>query len=249
VGVGKNINQYLTLATPHVPFLFMSDAAAFSDAMPDPATDRTERHLCLLQELAELGMTMARAVVAQVVDAETPATDPGLAFSRIARAVRQTVALEARLAEDRQLRREKAAARDVEAGRLRAVRRKHEVRRCVEQAIEADASENDAEDLLGDLDERLDDGVYDFDFAERPVGELIARICRDLGVTPDWSLWEDEDWALKAATSDPSASRDVFSSSVGGGGPRYAMEGEPSRRDPSGSSPPPPCGRSPSPSG
>ncbi|MGZ6039172.1 MAG: hypothetical protein ACXWKR_10910, partial [Phenylobacterium sp.] len=31
----------------------------------------------------------------------------------------------------------------------------------------------------------------------RPLGELVARICRDLGVTPDWSRFRDEDWAIE----------------------------------------------------
>jgi len=29
----------------------------------------------------------------------------------------------------------------------------------------------------------------------RPVGELIALICRDLGLSPDWSLLAEEAWA------------------------------------------------------
>jgi hypothetical protein len=50
---------------------------------------------------------------------------------------------------------------------------------------------------LADLDERLED-ADDRDFVDRPIGELVAGICRDLGVTPDWSLWEDESWAIEA---------------------------------------------------
>ncbi len=49
------------------------------------------------------------------------------------------------------------------------------------------------------MHERLEDPDDEADFARRPIGELVARICQDLGVTPDWSLWEAEDWALGEA--------------------------------------------------
>jgi hypothetical protein len=32
---------------------------------------------------------------------------------------------------------------------------------------------------------------------------LVARICADLGVTPDWSLWEGEGWAIEYEKSLP----------------------------------------------
>src|SRR5260370_7024883 len=70
----------------------------------------------MLAELAEIGMDLARAVRRQALDhaeseqADAPQVDApdrigggdlALVFSRIARAARQTVALEAKLAEDR----------------------------------------------------------------------------------------------------------------------------------------------------
>ena len=41
----------------------------------------------------------------------------------------------------------------------------------------------------------------DDDFLERQVGELVARICKALDVTVDWSLWEDETWAIEEAAA------------------------------------------------
>jgi hypothetical protein len=39
------------------------------------------------------------------------------------------------------------------------------------------------------------------------VSELVARICKDLGVSVDWSLWEDEAWAIEeAAAREPALS-------------------------------------------
>ncbi|MDB5465469.1 MAG: hypothetical protein JWQ46_231, partial [Phenylobacterium sp.] len=115
----------------------------------------------------------------------------GLVFARIARAVRQTFALEARLAEDRRTAEAASAARHVE-------RRKTKVRTAVERVLDAEAVVSDAENLFYDLTERLETDYDEADFADRPIGELVARICRDLGVTPDWSLWQDEDWAIDA---------------------------------------------------
>jgi hypothetical protein len=191
----------LTLGQIYVLVLFMNDAASPIDAVPgDPSEDRAERRFRALQELTEIGMDLAREVRRQVLDpaAEAPGADLGLAFSRIARAVRQTVALEAKLDQDRQKSQAEAASRLAVETRLRGIRRKTKVRDIVERVIETEARESDAERLLDDLDERLED-ADDTDFADRSVGELVAGICRDLGVTPDWGLWEDEDWGIEAA--------------------------------------------------
>jgi hypothetical protein len=88
-----------------------------------------------------------------------------------------------------------------EAARAPVERRARLVRRAVAQAIEADAEEGELEQLFDDLDERLADREDDDDFLDRPVSELVARICKDLGVSVDWSLWEDEAWAIEEAAA------------------------------------------------
>ncbi|MDB5464527.1 MAG: hypothetical protein JWP23_2916 [Phenylobacterium sp.] len=167
------------------------------------AEARAERHLRMLQELAEIGMDLARSVQRQAhgqAATDHGAADLGLVFSRIARAVRQTVALEAKLAEDRQKTQAERAPLTV-ADRWRSARRKRQVKEIVAEAIGSEVGEFDVERLFDDLDERLADGDEEADFAERPIGELVARICRDLGVTPDWSLWHDDDWAIEEAAA------------------------------------------------
>jgi hypothetical protein len=171
----------------------MASAVAPADLTASDET-RTERHLRLLAELAELGMTLARTVVAQAEEAPSVG-DPGLMLSRIARAVRQTLALEAKLAEDHQVRRQRET-------RELGFRRQAKVRRIVEQAIEADADDSEIDNLLCDLNERLDDRD-DTDFTDRPLIEVVAAICRDLGVTFDPSLWQDEDWAIEDPSPPP----------------------------------------------
>lgn len=173
------------------------------DPQPDDSAEaRTARHLRGLAELGEIGLELARLVRRKAV--EQAAANPdgavdeslGLVFARIARAVRQTFALEAKLAEDRRTAEAATTARRVE-------RRKTRVRTAVERVLDAEAEESDAENLFYDLTERLETDYDDADFAGRPIGELVARICRDLGVTPDWSLWQDEDWAIEARGTEP----------------------------------------------
>jgi hypothetical protein len=168
---------------------------------PEAPEDRAERHLAVLRELAGIGMDLARKVQRQADQSDTVPAELVLTFSRIARAVRQTVALEARLADDRLTRRRKVEADERAERYARGRARKAAVKDIVERVIDA-GDGHDTERLLDDLDERLDDPSDDADFAERPLGELVAAICRDLGVTLDWSLFEAEDWAISA---DPAA--------------------------------------------
>ena len=76
----------------------------------------------------------------------------------------------------------------------------------VEQAIEAaqdpKGDGSDTERRLDHLDERLLDEDEIVSFGTLPIGASIARICASLGLTPDWSLWEDEDWAIEEAETD-----------------------------------------------
>src|SRR6185369_8311262 len=129
--------------------------------------------------------------------------DLGLMFTRIARAVRQTVALETRVAADRGTAQAQHAAPLAGEARTQLSRRKDKLRRIVEQAIEAEAHGSEAEHLLLDLDERLDGAEDDADFADAPIADQVARLCADLGVTPDWTLWEDQDWAIAYEKSRP----------------------------------------------
>ncbi len=184
-----------------------------SSCPPDSAREtdeeRTDRHLAVLKELTEIGMRVARAVEAQATGEAAPdapqivSTDLGLTLSRIARAVRQTVALEARLAEDRRAGQAQRAAKLAQETKVRSWLRKAKVQDIVERAIEAQESGDRAEDLLSDLAERLADPDDEALFADRPLPELVARICRDLGVTPPTVLWDETDWGIAPAATPP----------------------------------------------
>jgi hypothetical protein len=204
----------------------MADSSAILEPAPDDLEDRVEAPVCsaetlraqqlaMLQELAEIGMQMARAVRDEALapaepadeDAPRPASrfgngDLGLVYSRIARAVRQTLALQMRVAEDIEKVRVQGEQRRVAAIRQAMEERQTEIRDYVAEAIEAEAvelkkPEREIERLLDDLDERLEAGDYDDALDDAPIGELVARICADLGVIPDWDLWDDHDWAAE----------------------------------------------------
>jgi hypothetical protein len=197
-------------------------AEGFARSEDDEAGLRHERHLAILQELTAIGMDIARAVRCQAMEAAKPAVDGWVAppegprdftalFACISRAVRLTVAFEAKLAEERRqwLRSsetERAAAR-AEAARCRAANetrrralKKAKVERIAKQGIESRTKDlQERYDLGRGLSERLREYERYDELGNRPIGEILARIFMDLGIRPDWQRWEREDWALEEA--------------------------------------------------
>ena len=191
----------------------------------------------MLAELAEIGMDLARHVRLQALGlAEAGAgdcwggaaaalpeaapsrvnargelgADLGLVFSRVARAVRQTVALEARLASDalaqsqgREQREAAAEARLAASERARVRKQKDRVRGLVEAAISAEAEGRDGENLRLDLDERLEDPDVEAELGWRPIGVIVAAICDDLGIKADLSHFTDAELGFDFAAMRP----------------------------------------------
>lgn len=188
-----------------------------------------ERQLWVLGRLAEAGLNVALAIEQQATAAAEdpdaaeppPTAEPGrvvqgpivqgpivqgdvaLAYARASRAVRLTVALQAKLIKDLQALDEAAARQrrgeQAEAERARLSRetaRKERVERIVERVIRAELGDADEADRLAEAAwERLDhDDIYG-DLSARPVGEIIACVCRDLGLSPDWGRLAEEAWA------------------------------------------------------
>jgi hypothetical protein len=113
----------------------------------------------------------------------------------------------AKAAAEREARRlERAQALAVADAQARD-RRRTAIHCVVEETIETEIEGEAAVDsLIADLYERLDEVEGDADFGERPIGEIVARICRDLGVTPDWRRWAGEGWAVEEARAQPPGS-------------------------------------------
>ncbi len=208
----------------------------FAETVPSCAccageAERLARRLAVLRDLTEAGMEIVATlrVEAQVqAQAQTQAlsrgeAEPGgracgdlaLTFSRVARAVRQTLALEARLVRDHQDD-ARAAPRPAEArppARSSAVLqperlgRHYEISRVIDHTIESGIADvGESERLFDAMTERLEDLADRPDFMDRPVGAVIAEICHALGLKPDWSLWADEAWAQEEAQTKPPGS-------------------------------------------
>ena len=161
------------------------------------------QHSRMLAELADIAMQLARAAGRRALaqaeietdgadhtgQGDAPQADPGLAFTRIARCVRQTLALQAKLAQAHRARADgvgglSAPWRPPE-GAIEALNAR--LRRMMDAAEDDEGDDEgddlddggDREDLLADLHERLDDP----DPAGRhppPAGEAVARLRRNL---------------------------------------------------------------------
>ena len=186
----------------------MTPPPASSDETPtaDFARPVLERQLAELSTLADIGMEIAeglRRLVAQATEPEAEPVDPvavTLAFSRVSRAVRLTFALQTEVIdklrgvgriEDYEARlasRDAApapAAVDVEEQRLRA--RKDDIAATVTGIIDekhkgAEGGEAH-ERCIREATERLKDADDLGDILARPFDEIIAQICRDLGLS------------------------------------------------------------------
>ncbi|MDB5475682.1 MAG: hypothetical protein JWP49_1193, partial [Phenylobacterium sp.] len=153
--------------------------------MCDPQREMAERHGRMLNELAEVNLSAAKILHDRLAAAETnaEARDLGLALQRVSRSLRQTLLLEAKLAKDRWAAAREDAA-DAQAAREREVAaRKGVVRHAVARiAYEACDSKEVADGLIEDLDDHLDGYARDPGFAADATDELIALICKDLGL-------------------------------------------------------------------
>ncbi|HEY2051612.1 MAG TPA: hypothetical protein VGH03_19910 [Caulobacteraceae bacterium] len=206
----------------------------------DPAVLRAERRLQLLEELTDIGMNLARALERQVLAAanpakpaapdaaeastgrattpNSPAPDPSVAFARISRAIRLTLALEARtdealralragVASECEVRRDQARRRAMADAVERNKDRRETVERLVIEAAEREIEDDEA--LCGvfeALEERLDDDAVYFHLDRLPLRETVEQLCADLELTPDWSRWEGEGWTPQPPFSRPKGS-------------------------------------------
>jgi hypothetical protein len=134
---------------------------------------------------------------ARAVHASRDAAD---AFTRISRALRLTLALETATAERlRDLRAGVTPAR-IDRANDRAAQLGAPLDPVGEKVLElvADAIADDGDiapvlDLAHDLRERLTESDRFGPLLKRPLLEVVAGICADIGATPDWTRWGDTD--------------------------------------------------------
>jgi hypothetical protein len=162
-----------------------------------------------LRELGELGMDLARTLRREVFDAPKDARpvsagDVAMAFSRIARAVRLTLALETRVLTGEPARagrsHDAAPADDPTLGITRENlpfiplgAYKKVVARVISDTIIAETQGAEAERLVEALCERLFERDDDEALADLPIGELINRIRTDIGLPALAEPWTEEE--------------------------------------------------------
>jgi hypothetical protein len=161
-----------------------------------------------------------------LIQGQHPVPDStGLALARLARAVRMSVWLEARLHSERLEREQKAATHDA-AQQQRKSRLKQQLKRRVKEAIERQ-TEDEAEPLEREileraLAERLEQDDIERDILRYAPEEIVGRICRELGIDFDPALWTEDEWVWEEPDGTP---RD--SSSGGSGTSKAKPEYEP----------------------
>jgi hypothetical protein len=171
----------------------------------DPSVVRAEGRLRMLRRLAEIGMELAEWTL-NTEAAPSKGQDPADAFARLSRAIRLTLTLEAKTDEalrdlkagvvrKRKKERKRAARRHEAAAAKEAQERAEKVRELVAEAAEAEIP--DAYEFAGRyfaLRERLDEDTAYRDCGQRPLREIVERLCKDLMISPDWSRWDGEGW-------------------------------------------------------
>ena len=195
----------MSAATPPQP------AAPTGAPAPDWARALLERQLWVLGQLAEGGLEIARAIERQATGAGSDDAAPHtvdahvpMAYARVARAVRMTILLQSKLIADLQALEAKTAEAAYTAKCRRALDRPHILReqkarigRIVGRIAWADGREHaEIERLARHAAEMLDHDDHFGDILTRPVSELIALICQDLGLEPDWPQLAEEAWAM-----------------------------------------------------
>ena len=160
--------------------------------MTEPAESQAEKTRRVLGALTELGLSLARALHARALAAETgqEAQALGLAFQRVSRSVRQSLALEAKLERAAKLAESEAqaAAQEVEALVRQAQARRvglhrNRVHNAMHRLIwtEAEGDEDEIETLDDDLAARLDVAAEDEDaFLATPVEAFVARFTAEM---------------------------------------------------------------------
>ena len=176
-----------------------------------------ELRLRAVEELLDVGMDLTRNLRERVHAGQSQEPTKGWApdiappdyagaFAKLSRAVRLTLDMHARFDE---------ALSALRAGKAAAVRERRETReRSAENAEEARLdklredvggqvriaigreaeSERDYDERISAMYERLEsDAAYD-DLADWSFRDIVAQLCTELCLTPDWSGWTEEGW-------------------------------------------------------
>ena len=146
----------------------------------------------MLARLAACDLTAAERVHSRLMAAEEASdiAELGRTYQRIARSLRQTLALKARFKRERE-----AADKDVprtKAGGVETAQRVREVRAAVARVIWNETEGEDAADYEEDLDDKLSVERLMRGFCAEPLDDQVARICLEMELSADAALcWRE----------------------------------------------------------
>ena len=158
----------------------------------DPARQPDEDAPCyrqILHELIDMGANLARAIHHQVTaepgaapgsdsasqPGPVPVLDLSIAFDDVARAIHRAIAFARKITEFA------PPSITAQPSERRLAARKRVIRK-IEDAIQRRANGAEADALNAEVREHLDSLDLDDDRDQRPPAEVIADICRDLGI-------------------------------------------------------------------
>ncbi len=191
------------------------------------AITAAERHSQVLEELAQIGLDMARMLKLALDEslAQSDKSDAvqigalcgvaATAFAKVSQAIRRTVALEGQVLSGIEPKRRVliAEARKREPGPVERFNKvQSAISIAVGEAIEDKFGSDNTklfEALNADMETLLDIGDEFDGFVDRPIGETVAQICKVLGLDPEWSRWDGKQWVMKKASWRPPLCRYV----------------------------------------
>jgi hypothetical protein len=160
--------------------------------MSEATPDRDEE---MLARLAEFDLAAAERVHGRLMAAEEASelAELGRTYQRLARSLRQTLALKAKLKREREAA-AKDAPKDAPAppGGVAVARRLREVRQAVTRVIWNEAEREDAAFYEESLDDVLAVEMLRGSFCAEPLDDHVARICLALDLSPEGAeRWRD----------------------------------------------------------
>ena len=140
-------------------------------------------------------------------------------FHRSARAVRQIIALKAKMARDALIQSRDEQALAAEAARAPLQARRERIEATLMRVVRSQSPAYRIQTLSDDVRTRLDEETLLDDFLDEDVGEQIQRLCKALGfrLDPDDDVADEDDGehATPSRRTQPTASR--FPAPNGGG--------------------------------
>ena len=173
-----------------------------SDAASNPQQALAEIQAQVVRELCDVGMALARKLPEMAEREDADAEGLCLAYTRLSRAIRLTLMLETRLAA--QVFVEPKPERPPKVWELKGLTqevwscaddRNSEAFQLVHEAIEREAEGREKDRLFEDLEERWDEDRDEaFFLSNTPVAQVVAAICREFRLSPNWDDFSADDF-------------------------------------------------------